>query len=435
MDRWVTAVGALALAAAAALVGGLTVTGPPPADPQRWLPLLVMLASLCVAVLARTRSASLAYGGIILGLTTGMIEVGGLARAARAASDLGAWQWWSIAVAVVALAAVSAAASYAAGPGRGPARWIRWAAVAAVGWVMAVGAWATGDASRVLLTSGQGLGDLGLVTRSALAVVVVGVALGVIGDLRPAIARTQRRHAAAAWATDPTEVPMGLAQRQLAWLRILVEELQPGRDRAHRAVLAERSRLARELHADVAPVLHDAVREVERGGSPERIRDVLRDLAVELDDVIGREHTVHLDLGGLIPALEWLAERVEDRSSVRVAIDVADGTGSGGTARPPALVEAAAFRVARLALDNVIRHADGAAVAVDIVATPSMVRMDIRDHGPGIERGAREVAARAGRRGLVDMATEAGAVGAEVRVSTADTGPGTLVRFRWPAGS
>jgi signal transduction histidine kinase len=435
MDRSVTALGALALAAAAALVGGLTVTGPPPADPQRWLPLLVMLASLCVAILARPRSASMAYGAIILGLTTGMIEVGGLARSARAASDLATWQWWSIAVAVLALAAVSAAASYAAGTRRRWARWVSWAAVAAVGWVTAVGAWATGSAPRVPLSSGEGLGDLGLVTRSALALVVVGVALGLLGDLRPAIARTQRRYAAMVRATDPAGVHLGLAQRQLAWLRILIEELQPGRARAHQAVLAERARLARELHADVAPVLHDALREVERGGSPERIRDVLRDLAVELDDVIGREHTVHLDLGGLIPALEWLAERVEDRTSVRVAIDVADGTASSGTARPPALVEAAAFRVARLALDNVMRHADGAAVAVDIVATPSMVRMDIRDHGPGIERGAREVAARAGRRGLVDMATEAGAVGAEVRVSTADTGPGTLVRFRWPAGS
>lgn len=435
MDRSVTALGALALAAAASLVGGLTFMGPAPGDPQRWLPVLVMLASLCAAALARPRSASLAYGGIIVGLTAGMIEIGGRARAARPESDLATWQWWSIAVTVLALAAVLAAASYAAAPDRRPARWIPWVAVAAAAWVMAVGAWATGNAARVLVTDAAGLGDLGLVTRSALATVVVAVALGVVGDLRPVITRTRRRHAAAAWSVDATGVPRRLAHRQLAWLRILVEELEPGRDRAHRAVLAERARLARELHADVAPVLHDALREVERGGSTERIRAVLRDLVAEFDDVIGREHNVHLDLGGLIPALEWLAERMEERSSVRVAIDVAEGTDASDTKRPPAAVEAAAFRVARLALDNVIRHADGVAVDVVIAASPSAVWMDIRDHGPGIAPGGSGAAMRAGRRGLVDMGTEAVATGAEVQVGAPEAGPGTLVRFRWPAGT
>ena len=62
-----------------------------------------------------------------------------------------------------------------------------------------------------------------------------------------------------------------------------------------------------------------------------------------------------------MPGIEWLAERVEDRSDVRVEIvvDGGDGVRSPGVARPvrPRGTERAAFRVAQLALDNVVRHA------------------------------------------------------------------------------
>jgi signal transduction histidine kinase len=139
---------------------------------------------------------------------------------------------------------------------------------------------------------------------------------------------------------------------------------------------------------------------------------------------------------GLLGGLEWLAERTEDRSDVRVEIlvdgDPADpAAGPPRPARPPRDVERAAFRVAQLALDNVVRHAPGASVSVGLVADATHVRLRIEDDGTGppIDEAA---AARGGRRGLADMRAEARACGAALDVGRGPGDAGTAIGFRWP---
>jgi hypothetical protein len=174
---------------------------------------------------------------------------------------------------------------------------------------------------------------------------------------------------------------------------------------------------------------------------------------------------------GLLAGVEWLAERVEERSAVRVEIVVADdnvagdATTGGGSrrgpapgatdeaaapgaaapgaaapgavapgvtqARPPRDVERAAFRIAQLALDNVVRHAPGAMTTVSVRVRPGAVRLAIEDDadGPPIDEAA---AARSGRRGLADMRAEARACGAELVVGRGADGRGSAVLFTWP---
>ena len=55
-------------------------------------------------------------------------------------------------------------------------------------------------------------------------------------------------------------------------------------------------------------------------------------------------------------ALEWLAERTEERSALRVQLEL-DGAVPDGPAAIDARVARAAFRIALLGLDNVVRHA------------------------------------------------------------------------------
>ncbi len=150
-----------------------------------------------------------------------------------------------------------------------------------------------------------------------------------------------------------------------AFARLFLDEVSPGRSRAHRAALDERSRIARDLHADVVPAIRRALAEAERDGSAARLAGSLREVLAEVDDLVATEHAIVLEVGGVVAAMEALAERVEERSAVRVTIDIAAAEGE-----PPADVAAAALRIATLALDNVARHADGSTVVVTVGRRP-----------------------------------------------------------------
>jgi signal transduction histidine kinase len=142
------------------------------------------------------------------------------------------------------------------------------------------------------------------------------------------------------------------------------------------------------------------------------------------------QHAIQLEIGGLVPALEWLAERVEESSDVTVTLDVADPP-AGVLGHAPREIAAAAFRVAGLALDNVVRHAAGSRAEVSVRAEALVVDMAIRDDGPGFGPDALAASRRSGRRGLADMASEGAACGAVVEVSQGPGGVGTLVTFAW----
>ena len=188
----------------------------------------------------------------------------------------------------------------------------------------------------------------------------------------------------------------------------------PGRE-AGRAEAAEdeRGRIAADLHAEVLPSLRRALAEAEAGGTVERLAADLRSAVDEVEALLVTRRSIVLEELGLLAAVEWLAERVEDRSDVRVEIEVGAADAVGG--RPPREVERAAFRVAQLALDNVVRHAPGSLARVRLTSSAAAVRLRIEDDGDGppVDEGA---ATRAGRRGIADMRAEARACGAGLAI-------------------
>jgi signal transduction histidine kinase len=430
----------LATAATVALVVGsllLRFANPfaaPAPDPSDVVPHLWGIASLVVVALAQSWAPSLAWVALVVGSCASALGATGLVREIRAASD-GAEP--PLLLGVLALAAVlvppAVAAAYATHDG-GRSR-----AVVLFAWVSVT---ALSLALALVLLARAFSGERGGVPEWAwLAVIGSLLVIGLVRDLRPPFTRTRERVAAG-------EAGPSRSGGALSVVRIFVDELVPGRE-AGRAEAAEdeRGRLAADLHAEVLPSLRRALAEAEAGGTVERLAADLRTAVDEVESLLVARRSIVLEELGLLAAIEWLAERIEDRSDVRVEIEVAgDGAGggssssgsgpgspaSGGAARPPREVERAAFRVAQLALDNVIRHAPGSTARVAVSVAPTAVRLRIQDDGDGppVDEAA---ALRGGRRGIADMRAEARACGASLTVGTGQEGRGTAVELRWPA--
>jgi signal transduction histidine kinase len=180
--------------------------------------------------------------------------------------------------------------------------------------------------------------------------------------------------------------------------------------------------------------LRQVLTDAERGVPPERLATSLREVLSEVEAVGAVQHPVQLEIGGLVAALEWLAERVEGRSRVPVELVVADPSGSE-PGEPPSDVAAAAFRIAALALDNVARHAPGCEAVVNVRVEATAIDLSICDSGPGIGPAALEAARAAGRRGLADMAAEAMESGGTLEVGPGSEDAGTCVTFAWRSGA
>lgn len=400
-------------------------------DAQAWL---VALAGLCTVALVARRHPSAGWLALIATLSVLAYDLAVAARLTRDGSlpiDRAALD---VAVALAAIAASAAAVAYASSRADG-----RSTVVAALGSgslvaLLAVAAWAvlsqrTPDAVAAdAITAGSSLGRLGFVTRGFLAVASVFTMVGLLADARPLARRVRRR--VDVGGVDPTR-HRGSGPVQ-PWIGALRDELMAGRGSSADAVRSERRRIARDLHVQVVPAIHRAIREVERDGSAERLSGSLRAILDDVDGLVASRHSIVLDELGLVPALEWLAERAEDRSDIRVLIDVVGDAPADGP--PPADVAAAAFVVAELALDNVVRHASRATVQISVAADARSVELVVADDGPGIDPLVPSLAGRDGRRGLVDMAAEARAVGASVSIEPVGSGPGTLVTFHWTAG-
>jgi two-component system NarL family sensor kinase len=150
----------------------------------------------------------------------------------------------------------------------------------------------------------------------------------------------------------------------------------------------------------------------------------LRDAIEDVEQLMHSRQSIVLQEYGLVAALEWLAERTEQRTSMRVDVDL-DGSGVDDPGSVPVAVARAAFRVALLAIDNVVRHAGASAVSVRLVVDPTGLRLGVADDGRGFDG---DTARRSGR-GLIDMRSAATEVGAGVTIESSPAG--TNVEFAW----
>lgn len=280
----------------------------------------------------------------------------------------GAWIWALIAVWAALLALVDAALwiafplmflqMHVLGPRRGPI---------AVAVTVLIAGWGG-------LTSG--LAPVGSVLGPVLG---AGVAVGVVLGLEAVVRESAER------------------------LRIIEELTRTRADLAavegERATIAERERLAREIHDTLAQgfssiglLLRAADRDLGQA-TPESVRSARAHVAtaqqavhenlVEARRVVRALAPPALDAANLVAAIERLAERTSVPGGLQVLVEV-----TGDQRELPAPVETALLRIAQSAVANVVQHAYASRAQITVTFYTEGITLDVVDDGIGFDPAA-----------------------------------------------
>jgi signal transduction histidine kinase len=197
---------------------------------------------------------------------------------------------------------------------------------------------------------------------------------------------------------------------------------------------AERTRIARELHDELAQWLTaikmdvtwlssrlpgDQPRLLERADKMKQLVDTtvtaVRRIAADLRPVM-------LDDLGLVPSIEHVAHTFSERTGIAVSLDVS--IGSADLHDP---VATAVYRMVQEALTNVARHARASLVAVSISVEQGMLAVRVIDNGIGIS----DAPAAQGSHGLMGIRERAHTLGGRARIYRPPEG-GTVVEISIP---
>ncbi|WP_433011906.1 sensor histidine kinase [Kribbella sp. CA-294648] len=230
--------------------------------------------------------------------------------------------------------------------------------------------------------------------------------------------------------------------RKAAAREAALEQLAAEQDAA-KAVLTERSHVARDLHDIVAHAVNLMVIQAETGPDLllrddrevldgfQRIGDAGRRALGELDRLLSALR----DADGVPdpqltpqPGLAELRQLVEVVSHDRLTVELEL---LGDPDRPPAGHQLTAYRVVQEALTNVARHAKATRVTVLVKVDGAGIVVRVTDDGEGFDLDA---AGSAGRHGLAGMRERVRIHSGEFEIRTAP-GEGTTVAARIPVGT
>jgi two-component system, NarL family, sensor kinase len=213
----------------------------------------------------------------------------------------------------------------------------------------------------------------------------------------------------------------------------------------------ERRRLARELHDGLGQTLTALTNQLERlqqklGGNDsgelaERLADSVELSRSALNETRELSRLLRppvLDDLGLPAALSWLARSLEQRTGLKVELNVGGVGGIGGIGSSGEIeerldpeLETLVFRVVQETLTNVLRHSGVKLAVVTVSRSQNLLELRVSDRGCGFDaRGAfagRE-AAGSGLRGMRDRLE---LFGGRLELASAP-GQGTLVSAAVP---
>lgn len=218
-----------------------------------------------------------------------------------------------------------------------------------------------------------------------------------------------------------------LALVMLAWLlyRLRVRGMQT----QFSAVLAERTRIAREIHDNLAQEMSGLSVQLEvlaRTMPPgadaamsalDRARRQVRHGIAEARRYVWELRSPTLENNDLPTALAETARRLTQDTSIHAQVEV------NGTFRPLAqLVEGNLLRIGQEAINNAVKHAQAQRILVNLVFDAKRVQLIIRDDGRGFDNHA-VGNGRDGHFGLVGMRERAEQIGGTLSIqSTAVSG-------------
>lgn len=195
----------------------------------------------------------------------------------------------------------------------------------------------------------------------------------------------------------------------------------------------ELKRIAHALHDEAGQLLasvHIAVVDIASEMPPqarlrfEKVERLLTQIEVELRNLSHGLRPTVLDNLGLMPALEFLAERVAKRNGLSVFVTGGDG------ARLPTAVETALYRIVQEALNNAVKHAQASSIKIELQRTPMKVVCSVRDNGQGFDVHRQSGATGLG---LIGIRERLNALGGSLHLA-AEPQHGTTIRAEIPLG-
>jgi len=203
------------------------------------------------------------------------------------------------------------------------------------------------------------------------------------------------------------------------------------------AVIAERNRIAREIHDTLAQGFVGISAQLETAArtffsAPTTAIKHLDQARLLVRSSLGEARRSVLDLrsqalesGDLASALSEVARNLSANTQIELCVGAAPR-------RLSPQVENNLFRIGQEALTNSVKHAGAAHIRLELDFEPSSVRLKVRDDGRGFDVN-RQLATGGGRLGLLGMRERVGQIGGELKIFS-EPGAGTEITVEVPAG-
>jgi len=218
-------------------------------------------------------------------------------------------------------------------------------------------------------------------------------------------------------------------------LRRSKEDLRELALASHTVREQEKSRVARELHDELAQALTALkmdvtwIREhVRAGDSP--VAKKLSDIETLLDGTVAATRRISADLRplmlddlGLVPAVEWLVQKFTERNGIPCELELGAADLELEDAHATAV-----FRILQESLTNAARHAQASRVEVSIDRRDGAIALRVRDNGRGFSSSDQ---GKAGSFGLMGLRERTYLLGGEVSIAS-EPGRGTTIEVRIP---
>lgn len=191
-----------------------------------------------------------------------------------------------------------------------------------------------------------------------------------------------------------------------------------------KAVLAERTRLARDLHDTLEQTLTGIALQLDASSNLanrdpgnannhlQMARNWLRQSQVELRRSIWDLRSRELEQFDLAGALRHTAEQLVNTSEATVSFD-----STGTQQRLPEVVEENALRIGQEALTNIAKHARATRISIRFSFTPNAFTLSIKDDGVGFEHDG-EPQPEKGHFGLIGMYERAKRLNGELTIES-----------------
>jgi hypothetical protein len=217
-------------------------------------------------------------------------------------------------------------------------------------------------------------------------------------------------------------------------LKRSLSELREMSAAMHDAREAERTRIARELHDELAQWLTAIKMDVALLSSrlpaeppqlvarTDKMRQVVDATVAAVRRIAADLRPVMLDDLGLVPSIEHVVHTFSERTGVPVSLDMRIG---GHDVHDP--VATAVYRMVQEAMTNVARHARATLVDVTVSVEGEMLEVRVRDNGVGLP----DTPAARQSHGVLGIRERAQTLGGAARIYSPPAG-GTLVEISVP---